>query len=204
MIESFNTIKKEARAQFKDRNSRFIGLVFRINSEEEVKQIQQNLRKEFYDARHHCYAYILGADKAVFRANDDGEPSGSAGKPIYNQLLSTELTNVLAVVVRYFGGTKLGVPGLINAYKTASRMAIDEAGIKKEYIAAKVKLTFPYENINTAMQATSKDFVRIMKQEFEITCEMEVHVMVAELLGWMKKLERTGVEVEIIEQSVIY
>ncbi|PLW94988.1 MAG: YigZ family protein [Marinilabiliales bacterium] len=204
MIESFNTIKKEARAHFKDRNSRFIGLVFPVSSEEEIKEIQQNLRKEFYDARHHCYAYILGADKENFRANDDGEPSGSAGKPIYNQLLSAELTNVLAVVVRYFGGTKLGVPGLINAYKTATKMAIDEAGIKKEFIAAKVKLTFPYENINTAMQATSKDFVRILKQEFEMTCEMEVHVKVAELSVWMKNLERTGVELDIIEEAVIY
>lgn len=204
MIESFNTIKKEARAQFKDRNSRFIGCVFPVRTEEEIKEIQQNLRKEFYDARHHCYAYILGPDKEKFRINDDGEPSGSAGKPIYNQLLSADLTNVLAVVVRYFGGTKLGVPGLINAYKTATKMALDEAGIKKEFIAAKVKLTFPYENINVAMQSTSKEFVKILSQKFEMTCEMEVHVKVAELSGWIKNLERTGVEAEIIEEAVIY
>ncbi|MBN2730639.1 MAG: YigZ family protein [Bacteroidales bacterium] len=204
MIESFNTIKKEARAQFKDRNSRFIGLVFPVNSEEEVKQIQQDLRKEFYDARHHCYAYILGADKAVFRANDDGEPSGSAGKPIYNQLLSADVTNVLAVVVRYFGGTKLGVPGLINAYKTATKMTIDEAGILKQYNASKIKLTFPYENINIAMQATSKDFVKIISQKFEMTCKMEVHVKAADLSGWIKSLERTGVDLEILDESVIY
>lgn len=204
MIESFNTIKKEARAQFKDRNSRFIGLVYPVNSEEEIKQIQQDLRKEFYDARHHCYAYILGADKAVFRANDDGEPSGSAGKPIYNQLLSADVTNVLAVVVRYFGGTKLGVPGLINAYKTATKMAIDEAGILRQYNASKIELTFPYENINIAMQATSKDFVKIISQEFEMTCKMEVHVKIAELDGWVKSLDRTGVDLEILEESVIY
>jgi len=204
MIESFNTVKKEARAQFKDRNSRFIGIVFPVDNEEEIKEIQQNLRKEFYDARHHCYAYILGADKENFRANDDGEPSGSAGKPIYNQLLSSELTNVLAVVVRYFGGTKLGVPGLINAYKTATKMAIEEAGIKQEFIAAKVELTFPYENINTAMQATSKEFVKILSQEFEMTCKMEVHVKVAELEGWTKSLDRTGVELEIINKFVVY
>ena len=204
MIESFNTVKKEARAQFKDRNSRFIGLVYPVSSEDEIKQIQQDLRKEFYDARHHCYAYILGTDKDNFRANDDGEPSGSAGKPIYNQLLSSDLTNVLAVVVRYFGGTKLGVPGLINAYKTATKMAIDEAGIKQEFIAAKVELTFPYENINTAMQATSKEFVKILSQEFEMTCKMEVYVKVAELDGWVKSLERTGVELKIIEDAVIY
>lgn len=204
MINSFLTIKAEGRAQFKDRNSRFIGLVFPVASEEEVKIIQQQLRKEFHDARHHCYAYILGFEKDRYRANDDGEPSGSAGKPIYNQLLSASITNVLCVVVRYFGGAKLGVPGLINAYKIATRLAIEEAGIKKCFIAKKLKLNFPYEKINTAMQIAGSDFVKIISQDFDTNCKMELHVKIFEFEQTVKILSVSGIDVIENEEFVIY
>lgn len=204
MINSFLTVKTESRAQFKDRNSRFIGLIFPVQSEEEVKIIQQQLRKEFYDARHHCYAYILGFEKDRYRANDDGEPSGSAGKPIYNQLLSAGITNVLCVVVRYFGGTKLGVPGLINAYKIAARLAIEDAGIIECFIAKKLSLKFPYEKINTAMQLADSNSVKIISQDFDMNCKMELHVKIDELELAVKKLSSAGIDVIEGEEFVIY
>ncbi|MDX9797522.1 MAG: YigZ family protein, partial [Bacteroidales bacterium] len=127
--DTYLTIEDRAEGVYKEKGSKFISLAFPITTQEEIKEIVKDIKKEYFDAHHHCYAYILGHDKSVFRMNDDGEPSSTAGKPIYGQLLSRDLTNVLVVVVRYFGGTKLGVSGLIQAYKQASIDVLDNAKI---------------------------------------------------------------------------
>lgn len=204
MAESFFTISKAAQATFKDRNSRFIGLVFPVENETQVKDIQAQLRKEYYDARHHCFAYIIGFDKEVFRANDDGEPSGSAGKPIHNQLLSSGVTNVLAVVVRYFGGTKLGVPGLINAYKTATKMALDEAGVVEKFTARRMQLGFTYPEINAVMQIVQTDGVKILEQLFDNNCSMELLVKESMTNLISSKLEKAGISCEIISGLEVF
>lgn len=128
-VDEYLTISKPSEGLFKDRGSKFLAFAYPVSSEDEIKEIQEHLRSEYHDARHHCYAYMLGKDKNVFRANDDGEPSSTAGKPILGQIKSYDLTNILIVVIRYFGGTKLGVSGLINAYKTAAEEALKNAKI---------------------------------------------------------------------------
>ncbi len=197
MDDSFLTIKQSGQAVFKDRNSRFIGHVFPVVSETQVKDIQAQLRKEYYDARHHCFAYIIGYQKEIFRSSDDGEPSGSAGKPIHNQLLSAGVTNVLAVVVRYFGGTKLGVPGLINAYKTATRMALDEALIVEKHTAHTLNLAFTYPEINSVMQIIQTDGVKIMNQVFDNQCSMNLLVRDSMIHIIVSKLSNAGISCNI-------
>ena len=125
--DTYKTIENKSEGVFKDRGSKFIALAYPIGSENEAKKILADVRKEYHDACHHCYAYRIGADKQQFRSSDDGEPSGTAGKPIFNQIQSKDLTNIFIVVVRYFGGTLLGVPGLINAYKSATLDALNNA-----------------------------------------------------------------------------
>ncbi|HBG69712.1 MAG: hypothetical protein A2W93_01115 [Bacteroidetes bacterium GWF2_43_63] len=204
MADVFLTIQKPAQATFKDRNSRFIGLVFPVDNETQVKEIQAQLRKEYYDARHHCFAYILGFEKEIFRANDDGEPSGSAGKPIHNQLLSSGVTNVLAVVVRYFGGTKLGVPGLIHAYKTATSLALDEAGIVEKHTARTLQLSFTYPEINTVMQIVQTDGVKIQSQIFDNNCSMELLARESIINIISSKLEKAGITCEISSGLMVF
>jgi len=204
MADVFFTIKQAAQATFKDRNSRFIGLVFPVENETQIKEIQAQLRKEYYDARHHCFAYILGFEKEIFRANDDGEPSGSAGKPIHNQLLSSGVTNILAVVVRYFGGTKLGVPGLINAYKTATKLALDEAGIVEKCTATARILRFTYPEINTVMQMVQADGVKIQQQIFDNDCSMDLLVRESIIETLSSKLEKAGISTDIISTLVVF
>ena len=138
--DSYKTIVNHSEGFFKDRGSKFISHAYPVKTEEDVKGILAQLRKDYYDARHHCYSYILNPDKSAFRINDDGEPSGSAGKPIHGQLLSYDLTNILVVVIRYFGGTKLGIPGLINAYREATRDALNQTEIIKKTLTNISKL----------------------------------------------------------------
>ena len=133
-MDEYLTIRSQAKSIYKDRNSKFIGLLYPIENLDEVKNYLQIAKKEYYDATHHCYAYILGVEKEIQFDSDAGEPSGSAGKPILNALLSADITNILAVVVRYFGGTKLGISGLINAYKSATLLAIENSEIITKYI----------------------------------------------------------------------
>ena len=133
--DEYLTIVKSSEGLYKEKGSKFIALAFPVKTEEELKAIQLRLRKEYHDARHHCYAYRIGTSNMVYRTNDDGEPSGTAGKPIYGQIQSFQLTNILVVVIRYFGGTKLGVPGLIRAYKTATQDVFQNADIKLKTIS---------------------------------------------------------------------
>jgi uncharacterized YigZ family protein len=144
MMDEYLTIRSQAKSVYKDRNSKFIGLLYPIENLDEVKNYLQIAKKEYYDATHHCYAYILGVEKEIQFDSDAGEPSGSAGKPILNALLSADITNILAVVVRYFGGTKLGISGLINAYKSATLLAIENSEIITKYIYDIFNVSIPY------------------------------------------------------------
>jgi len=145
MLNEYKTIKYRSESIYKDRSSKFIGIILPIENIEVVKKYLQEIKKEYYDATHHCYAYILGINKEVQFNSDAGEPVGSAGKPILNTLLSYEITNTLAIVIRYYGGTKLGIPGLINAYKTATQLAIENNEIITKYIFDQLLVFIPYE-----------------------------------------------------------
>lgn len=178
--DNYYEIKAASEGLYKDKGSKFIARAFPVFHEEEIKLILEQLRKEYYDARHHCYAYILNPDKSAYRTNDDGEPSGSAGKPIYGQLLSHDLTNILVVVIRYFGGTKLGIPGLINAYKSATKDAIDNGFIVKKTVLDVYSLKFEYPLMNTIMRFIKDEDLEQLKNVFEISCYMEIAVRKSE------------------------
>ncbi len=174
--DKYLTINKPAKGFFKDRNSKFISLAYSVANEDEIKEIQKKIRKEYHDARHHCFAWKLGMDNNNYRVNDDGEPNNSAGQPILGQILSNNLTNVLIIVVRYFGGTKLGIPGLINAYKTSAADAINNADIIEKYICDIYSFGFTYENLNTVMKLIKDNDLQIIKQEFDLDCKIELSV----------------------------
>lgn len=159
---------------FKEKNSKFMGYAFPITSENEVKTHIENLKKEHFSARHWCYAYQIGTETFKFRANDDGEPSNSAGMPIYGQIQSFEITNVLLVVVRYFGGVKLGVGGLISAYKTTAQLTLEEANIIEKTIDKHFKITFDYKNMNKVMRIIKEKNLAIVYQKMELNCEIEI------------------------------
>jgi uncharacterized YigZ family protein len=150
---------------YKDRKSKFLGYAFPVNSREEITNVLKKIKKEHHGARHWCYAYRIGIDNIEEKANDDGEPSNSAGMPILNQIKSKELTNVLVVVVRYFGGVKLGVGGLINAYKNAAQMVLDETEIVQKIRTKDLKLIFGYEDMNKVMRIIKENNLQIGKQE---------------------------------------
>lgn len=159
---------------YKEKNSKFFGYAFPITSEEEAKIILEDLRKQHHSARHWCYAFQIGTEKTYFRANDDGEPSNSAGMPIYGQIQSFEVTNVLVVVVRYFGGVKLGVGGLISAYKTAAQMALDISEIVEKTIDIHYIISFDYKNMNKVMRIIKEKNLDIVSQKMEMSCEIEI------------------------------
>lgn len=189
--DSYKTIEAPAEGIFRDRGSKFIGYVYPIQSEEDIKSIVQNLKAEHPKARHHCWAMRLSSDRSVFRINDDGEPSGTAGRPILNTLLSYDLTQILIVVVRYFGGTLLGVPGLINAYKTAAAEAILAANIIEKTINDHYQLVFGYLQLNEVMKLIKDKQLKIISQEMNNDCEMVVEIRQAEvnqLIGQFEKI----------------
>jgi uncharacterized YigZ family protein len=155
--DTYKTIASESKGLFKDRGSRFIAIARPVSSQEEIKIILEELRREYHDARHHCYAWMLLPDRQAWRVNDDGEPSGTAGRPIMGQINSLELTNVLVVVIRYFGGTLLGVSGLINAYRSAAEDALSNARVIEKQVNESWLVTFPYTAMN--------DVMKVMKDE---------------------------------------
>lgn len=157
---------------FKEKNSKFYGYAFPVSSENEVKLILEQLRKDHFSARHWCYAYQTGTEKIYFRANDDGEPNNSAGIPIYGQIQSFEVTNVLVVVVRYFGGVKLGVGGLISAYKTAAQMALEVSEIVEKTIDVNFEIAFDYKNMNKVMRVIKEKNLSIVSQKMEMDCRI--------------------------------
>ncbi|MBB1138170.1 YigZ family protein [Myroides sp. WP-1] len=165
---------------YKEKNSKFFGYAFPIKKEEEVKEILDQIKKVHYNARHWCYAFQLGTDPVYYRANDDGEPSNTAGAPIYGQIQSYDLTDVLIVVVRYFGGVKLGVGGLITAYRAAAQMALDEAEIIECTIDKKFKVRFDYKDMNNVMRVIKERNLNLVQQKLEMTCEIELSIRKSE------------------------
>ena len=160
----------------KEKNSKFFGYAIPVTSEEEIKEILERLRKEHFSARHWCYAYQIGTEKIQYRANDDGEPNNSAGMPIYGQIQSFEVTNVLVVVVRYFGGVKLGVGGLISAYKIAAQMALENSEIVERTIDKHFIISFGYTNMNKVMRIIKEKNLQIISQKMEMDCEIEISI----------------------------
>jgi len=175
--DTYRTIIKPSDAViFKDRGSKFLGYAYPLKQEEQVKDFIDNLKREHHKARHWCYAWQLGTDVIKFRVNDDGEPNNSAGQPIYGQIVSKELTNVVVVVVRYFGGTKLGVGGLVNAYKTSAQLALKSAQIITRTIDIHFRLIFEYQYMNKVMRIIKEKKVAIIAQKMELYCEYEVSI----------------------------
>ena len=190
--DSYLTIAEPAEAIYKERSSKFLTYAYPVESEDEIKILLDALRKEYYDATHHCYAYRLGAHGEAFRANDDGEPSGTAGKPILGQLLSANLTNCLVVVVRYFGGTKLGVSGLIQAYKESTAEVIAVSKIIEKTVDRIIKIDFDYVSMNGVMRIIKEMNPRIDEQVFDNICTMHLRIRESEadqLLAKLSKVE---------------
>lgn len=171
--DTYKTIKERSKGLYKDRGSKFIGIAIPAKTEEEVRKKLEDVRNEYHDARHHCFAYILGADQSSSRFNDDGEPSGTAGRPILGQIKSNELTNILVVVVRYFGGTKLGVRGLINAYKFSTHEAIAAAQVISKTVDEEYEVKFDYPAMNHVMKIIKDSDVKITQQDFDLKCRLQ-------------------------------
>jgi len=177
MDDFYKTITKPSvETLFKDRNSKFYGYAFPVKSEEAVKIFLEFLRKKHYSARHFCYAWQLGVESFRYRANDDGEPSNSAGMPIYGQIQSFELTNILVVSVRYFGGTKLGVSGLINAYRSSARLALESSIIEEKTIDIFFQLNFEYDLMSKVLRIIKENSILIQEQKLEMNCELIIAV----------------------------
>ena len=171
--DTYKTIENISEGLFKDRGSKFIAHAIPVNNESQVKEHLSALRKIYHDARHHCYAYQLGFDKSSYRINDDGEPSGTAGKPIFGQILSHDLTNILIVVVRYFGGTKLGLGGLINAYKTSAKDALNNAKIIKKTINEVYEIIYDYPVMNAVKKIIKEENITQVSQKFDLNCKIK-------------------------------
>ena len=194
----YNTIQHPStEILFKDKGSKFFGYAFPVSTEDQVKGFIDSLKKEHHSARHWCYAYQLGIDTIRFRANDDGEPKHSAGQPIYGQIQSFNLTNILIVVVRYFGGTKLGVGGLITAYKTAAKMSLESSKIISKSIEVGYILTFDYKDLNKVMRIIKEKNIRIGTQNMDLKCEMEIVVRKSEAESVRELFDRLyGIEIK--------
>jgi len=193
----YYTIEKPATAEFKDRGSKFQAYVYPVQSIEEFKIRMADLKKEHPKAVHHCFAYRLGTDKNNFRVSDDGEPSGTAGRPILGQIDSKELTNVVIIVVRYFGGTLLGVPGLINAYKTSASMTLQAAVIVQKPVYCNYRLEFSYELMNDVMRIIKQCDCEVLKNEAQLFCLVEIGIpknRLSEVLEKIKDLRAVNVK----------
>ncbi len=190
MQDTYKTIKKPAEGFFKDRGSKFYAFAFPVKSENEVNEHRTALRKKFHDARHHVYAFYLGIKQPVYRSSDDGEPANSSGPPILGQIKSFGLTDILVVVIRYFGGTKLGIPGLINAYKTAAADALNNAQIIEKTISQKLSFTFDYPVMNDIMRMTKDNDIKIRKQEFLESCFLELDIKISKFDAFKDKIKQ--------------
>jgi uncharacterized YigZ family protein len=197
VAESYNTIGQSSSAEYKDRGSRFIANAFPVSGTDDFKKRMDEVKKMHPKATHHCFAYRIGPDKNVFRVSDDGEPSGTAGKPILGQIDSKDLTDTLVVVTRYFGGSLLGVPGLINAYKMAASMALQVTPVLRKDIEAQYRLHFDYTRMNEVMKVVKQRNARIISQEMQLFSEMIIAVplrMAVIILNDLKEVQ--GLEVQ--------
>lgn len=190
--DTYKTIKLPAEGIFKEKGSKFIAYLYPVRSDAEIKDIVGNLKALHPKARHHCWAVRLSPDRTIFRINDDGEPSGTAGRPILNTLLSNDITDVLAVVVRYFGGTLLGVPGLINAYKTATADAIIHSEIITKTINIICRINFEHAKMNEVMRVIKEEEIQFSNQIFDLTCSIDLEIRqsrVNKVCGRLQKIE---------------
>lgn len=191
----YNTIASQtAEGFYSEKRSKFYAFAFHVESEEEVKTIVQAYGKRFYDARHVCWAYVLGADGSVSRANDDGEPSSTAGKPILGQIVKNGLTDILVIVVRYFGGVKLGTSGLIVAYRTAAADAIEHATVETRYVEEAVVFDFSYVMMNDVMRVVKEMKPRIVSQDFDNSCRITLSIRRSEAEALRTRLEKLAFE----------
>jgi len=188
--DEYKTITNPTQGSFRDKGSKFLSFAIPVTSEQEVKHQLEILRKQYYDATHHCYAYVLGFDKSGFRINDDGEPSGTAGRPIYGQILSADLTNVLIVVIRYYGGTKLGVPGLIHAYKTATIEALRSATVVTKIVKEVYEIEYPYEIMNDVMKIIKDEILEVINSDFGMKCVIRLAIRHSEAIRITGKLSK--------------
>jgi uncharacterized YigZ family protein len=197
--DTYLTIEKPAEAVFRDRGSKFLAFAYPIRTESEIKEILAGLKAEHPKANHHCWAMRLSTDRSVFRVNDDGEPSGTAGRPILNVLLSKNLTNVLVVVVRYFGGTLLGVPGLINAYKSATELALTGAAITSQTVKDVYVADFEYLQMNEVMKIVKDDQLTVLNQQFDNNCTITFAIRKMQVNQTLSKLEGiAGIKVKFV------
>ena len=176
MEDTYRTISDLSEGYYTEKRSRFLSFALPVRTPDEVKTQLDIYRKKYYDARHVCWAYMLGPDRTVFRANDDGEPSSTAGKPILGQINSNNLTDILIIVVRYFGGIELGTSGLIVAYRTAAAEAIAAARIEERTVDKTITITFEYPHLNSVMRIVKEDKPDVLAQSFELTCEMTLRI----------------------------
>lgn len=186
-MSTYFTIKEKAEGLYKEKGSKFLAFAYPVESEEQVKEIQESLRKEYYDARHHCFAWVLGMDDQSWRANDDGEPAHSAGDPILGQIRSKELTNILVIVIRYFGGTKLGVGGLINAYKTATEAALKKASRIAIYETSLITMNFSYDMMSVVERIISEFDIEVLERDFQMSCRIKGSIKRDSLDGFKQK-----------------
>ncbi len=194
--DTYKTIASPSEGMFKDKGSKFIAYAYPLRDEDKVKELVAELKSEHPKARHHCWAYRLTPDRSVYRFNDDGEPSGTAGRPILNTLLSYDLTNVLVVVVRYFGGTLLGVPGLIHAYKTATQEALAGAEVIEQTLNNTYRVSFGYKRMNDVMRIVKDEGLGVVRQDFDNRCFLEVEIrqqQVNRVLGRLQQIDGTEV-----------
>ncbi|WP_353127518.1 IMPACT family protein [Parapedobacter pyrenivorans] len=200
--DTYRTIAAPAEGLFKDKGSKFIAYAYPITDETAVKEKVAALKSMHPKARHHCWAYRFTPDRTIFRINDDGEPSGTAGRPILNTLLSYDVTNVLVVVVRYFGGTLLGVPGLIHAYKTATQEALAVADIVELTVNDVYRIAFGYEHLNAIMRIVKEENLTVLKQDFDNHCTMDLEIRQLEVAGTLGRLEKVeGIAIAFVRTA---
>ena len=191
MADTYKTVSKEVCEGFySEKRSKFLAFVHHVDSVDEAMAIVKEYRKKYYDARHCCYAYVLGSDRADFRANDDGEPSSTAGKPILGQLNRLELTDVLVVVIRYYGGVNLGTGGLIVAYRTATEDALSKAVIEEKFVEERITYRFTYPMINAVMRVVKETGARIVSQSFDNDCEIVLSIRQSLAEGLQARLDK--------------
>lgn len=186
----YKTIASTSQGIYKEKGSRFVSFAVPISSQEEIKPIIDKIRKEHHEARHHCYAYIIGHERIIWRVNDDGEPSGTAGRPILGQINSFGLTNIIIVVSRYFGGTLLGVSGLINAYRSAAESALRNAELTEKTVNEYYKITYPYISMNDVMKILKEENIGQSEQSFDIECNILLNFRVSVKEKVLNRLSR--------------
>lgn len=190
--DRYKTVETISAGLYKEKGSRFVAALHPVKNENEIKTILEGIRKEHHEARHHCYAWVLGAEGIRYRSNDDGEPSGTGGRPILGQIRANGLTNILIVVSRYFGGTLLGVSGLINAYKTAAASALENTRIVEQFVMESYKLIFPYKSMNDVMKIVKEENIDHSGHLFNIDCSMNIHFRSSfkqKIIGRLSRIE---------------